>query len=211
MIDHGEALLAKIRHISLQRNVKQGSTELERVVKEAVQAVWADLHLDRRRTTGKQVMRITWSRVCELARARGPDKRGATCVAAKWYREDLARVESQRLKLTWMPEDRDSMIQLSHEGWMHTIKISKSGEIDKEQGVTGEKPTAAVGEKKGKEACEASKLRMSARILPEGEGGYNRMEMGVIRMKSLNKIYSHILRYACICFPGGRMKRRFLS
>ena len=46
MIDHGEALLAKIRHISLQRNVRQGSTELERVVKEAVQAVWADLHLD---------------------------------------------------------------------------------------------------------------------------------------------------------------------
>ena len=45
MVDHGEALLVKIRHISLQRNVMQGSTELETVVKEAVQAVWADLHL----------------------------------------------------------------------------------------------------------------------------------------------------------------------
>ena len=45
MIDHGEALLAKIRHIRLQRNVRQGSTELKRVVKEAVQAVWSDLHL----------------------------------------------------------------------------------------------------------------------------------------------------------------------
>ena len=62
-----------------------------------------------------------------------------------------------------MPEDGDGMIQLSHEGWMHTIKISKSGEIEKEEGATGEEPTVAVGEKKGKEACEASKLRMSAR------------------------------------------------
>ena len=90
-----------------------------------------------------------------------------------------------------MPEDGDGMIQLSHEGWMHTIKISKSGEIEKEEGATGEEPTVAVGEKKGKEACEASnpRLRMSARILPEGEEGYDRMEMGVIRMKSLNKIH----------------------
>jgi hypothetical protein len=43
---------------------------------------------------------------------------------------------------------------------------------------TGEELTVAVGEKKGKEACEASKLRMSARILPEGEGGYDRMPPG---------------------------------
>ncbi len=107
-----------------------------------------------------------------------------------------------------MPEDGSGMIQLSHEGWMHTIKISKSGEIEKEEGAIGEELMVAVGEKKGTDACEASELRMSARILPEGEGGYNRMEIGVIRMKSLNKIYSHILRYACICFPGGRMKRR---
>ena len=63
---------------------------------------------------------------------------------------------------------------------MHTIKISKSGEIEKEEGAAGEEPTVAVGEKKGKEACEASKLRMPARILPEGEGGYDKMEMGVI-------------------------------
>ena len=94
-----------------------------------------------------------------------------------------------------MPEDGDGMIQLSHEGWMHTIKISKSGEIEKEEGATGEEPTFAAEEKKGKEACEASKLRMSARILPEGEGGCERMEMGVVRMKSLNKI--HELLHEC--------------
>ena len=42
-----------------------------------------------------------------------------------------------------MPEDGDGMIQLSHEGWMYTIKISKSGEIEKEEGATGEEPTFA--------------------------------------------------------------------
>ena len=67
-------------------------------------------------------------------------------------------------------------------------------------GATGEEPTFAAGEKKGKEACEASKLRMSARILPEGEGGYDRMEMGVIRMKSLNKI--HELLHECQGWMG---------
>ena len=67
-------------------------------------------------------------------------------------------------------------------------------------GATGEEPTFAAGEKKGKEACEASKLRMSARILPEGEGGYDRMEMGVIQMKSQNKI--HELMHECQGWMG---------
>ena len=47
---------------------------------------------------------------------------------------------------------------------------------------------------------EASKLRMSARILPEGGEGYDRMEMGVIRMKSLNKI--HELLHECQGWRG---------
>ena len=36
---------------------------------------------------------------------------------------------------------------------MHTIKISKSGEIEKEEGATEEEPTFAAVEKKGNELC----------------------------------------------------------
>jgi hypothetical protein len=46
---------------------------LLRVVKEAVQAVWSDLKLGEGRLERGQ-LGITWSRVCDLARARGPGK-----------------------------------------------------------------------------------------------------------------------------------------
>ena len=50
---------------------------------------------------------------------------------------------------------------------------------------------------------------MSATILPEGDGDSDRMEMGVVRMKSLNKI--HELLHECQGWMGGiQLNRQIL-